>query len=438
MPQTVKISDVLVNEGDIVNQGQVLVKSDTTDWQNQITTDQHAQDSAKASLIQAQAAVGQAQSNVNQAKANLQTAQYALSMQTDVKAIQDNIDNTNSQFQQSKLMLQQALAQQDNGSISYWQQMINYYSTSPTYKDLKGNPMADGGLLGKYEQQMANLLADPAHAGAAVTTSVADIIAKQWAVQQAQDSLVNAQNTVATAQINVTVAQNKVTDAQTTLDTDKASLQEIDAPFKGLVTKLWRDSSGNILVKGDIVQRSDTLVEIADPNKFEANVLVTERDVTSVVIGGDASVSFDALPGLTFPAKITLIAPLATIQQGVVNYNITVELTSTTPATTAGSPAPSTIPVTLKDGFAAVVNIPVQKKDNILIVPSSAVSHQGQNYVVQVVVGTATETRVVKIGITDFQNTEIIEGLNQGDKVVLPAIPTASPTPGGIFGGGGG
>ena len=87
--QTVKISDVLVNEGDMVDQGQILVKSDTTDWQNQITADQHAQDAARAGLVQAQASVGQAQSSVNQAKANLQTAQYALSMQTDIKAILD-------------------------------------------------------------------------------------------------------------------------------------------------------------------------------------------------------------------------------------------------------------------------------------------------------------------------------------------------------------
>jgi hypothetical protein len=156
------------------------------------------------------------------------------------------------------------------------------------------------------------------------------------------------------------------------------------------------------------------------------------------VIGGDAIVSFDALPDLTFPAKITLIAPLATIQQGVVNYKVTVELTSTNPITASGSPAASPTPVVLKDGFAAVVNIPVQKKDNILILPSRAISHQGQNYVVQLVVGTGTEIHIVKIGITDFQNTEIIQGLNLGDKVVLPAIPTASPTPGGIFGPGGG
>ena len=62
-----------------------------------------------------------------------------------------------------------------------------------------------------------------------------------------------------------------------------------------------------------------------------ANILVTEHDVISVKIGDNATVSFNALTGTEFPAKITQIAPLATVQQGVVNYQVTVELTSLTP-----------------------------------------------------------------------------------------------------------
>lgn len=334
---TAKISEVNVVAGQMVDQGQVLIKADPKDWQDQITADQHNLDSAKAGLDSARASVDQAKANVIQAEANLQTAQYNLSMQKDVQAIQDNIDNTNIQLQQAKLMLQQSTAQQDTDSMNYWRQMINYYSNSPTYKDVNGKQMVDGGLLGKYEQQMENLLTDPAHAGAAVTTSVADITSKQLADQQAQANLVVAQNSITTAQNNVVIAQNKVDDSQRTLDDDKTTPQEIDAPFKGLITKLWTDSNGNVLSPGVIVQRNTTLVEIADPEKFIANILVTERDVMSVKLGGDATVSFDALSGLNFPAKITQIAPLATVQQGVVNYKVTVELTSTRPVLSTGN-----------------------------------------------------------------------------------------------------
>jgi hypothetical protein len=370
--------------------------------------------------------------------------------------------------------------------MSYWQQMITYYSISPTYKDINGKPMADGGLLGQLEKQMADLLADPAHSGSA--TSVADINAKQNAVTQAQASLVNAQNAVTSAkngvtsaQNNITLAQNKLDDAQSTLDDDKAAPQEIDAPIDGLITKIWTNSNGNTLSPGDIVARNIALVEIADPEKFIANILVTERDVMNVKIGGDAQVAFDALQNLNFPAKITQIAPLATVQQGVVNYKVTVELTSTRPVfstgtfqtstggTTSGTtprtlpsgitPNPSRTPgatptrtpgatpsgtlpagiaqqtINLKDGLSATVNIVIQEKDSVLMVPSRAISRQGRTTTVQVVKGTSTEAQTIQTGITDGTNTEVTSGLNEGDQVMIQSI-AATPRGGGLGGGG--
>jgi membrane fusion protein, macrolide-specific efflux system len=299
-------------------------------------------------------------------------------------------------------------------------------------------------VIGVYAQKMKDLTADPAHAG--VTSSVADIKAKIAAVKQAEDNLpvvqnsvlaaqynvvyaqngvVSAQNSLDTAQYNVVIARNNVDDVQRSLDDAKNSSQEIIAPIKGLITRVD-------VTEGSIVQRSAALIEIAEPDIFEANIMVTQRDVVSIKIGRDSIVAVDALPGFNYPARITRIAPLATIQQGVVNYQITVELTSTQPVSSAAD----TPQVDLKDGFSVVANIPVQKKDNILIVPTRTVSHQGQDYVVQVETAAAPQTRTVKIGISDFQNTEIIEGLNEGERVVLPEIPTAAPSSsGGMFGG---
>ena len=108
---------------------------------------------------------------------------------------------------------------------------------------------------------------------------------------------------------------------------------------------------------------------------------------------------------MNIPAKITQIAPLATVQQGVVNYQVTVELTSTTPQT-AGSPetvffirlhrrlqaissignSSDRLPrdrlllhlqlpvITLKDGLSVIVTIPIQSKTNVLMLPSRAIT----------------------------------------------------------------
>ena len=90
--------------------------------------------------------------------------------------------------------------------------------------------MADGGLLGQYEKQMADLLTDPANSGAA--SSVADIITLQIKVQQAQTGVEQAQKSIELAQANVVIAQNAVDDAQTSLNTEQDSLQVLPRRLK--------------------------------------------------------------------------------------------------------------------------------------------------------------------------------------------------------------
>ena len=101
----------------------------------------------------------------------------------------------------------------------------------------------------------------------------------------------------------------------------KSKSPTITAPFDGYIT--------SVKVKGgDEVFKGSVALTIADPNQFEADILVTENDIASVKLDGEATVSLDALSDLTFPAKITWIAPTATVSSGVVNYKVTVTLTS--------------------------------------------------------------------------------------------------------------
>ena len=286
-----RISDVLVKAGDTVKSGQVLVKADTSNWQDQLTQDQHNLDTTKSNLLQAQN--------------NLATDQMKLSQQSDVQAIQDKIDNANTQLQTAQAMRQQAMVSSSPNAydeVKYWNDAITQYQADIT----------------KYQKQMSDLLADPEHYLASQVNGAASSVS----------AIKNLQMQIEQDQSTITLRQNAVDDAQSTLDNDKSMPQEITAPFDGLITLV------NVN-QGDIVQRSANLIEIAQPDKFIANIMVTEMDVMSISIGKDATVSFDALNGLSFPAKITQIAPIATVQQGVVNYKVTVELTSSTPVSTS-------------------------------------------------------------------------------------------------------
>jgi multidrug efflux pump subunit AcrA (membrane-fusion protein) len=445
---TAKISEVDVLAGQSVKKDQVLVKADATDYQNQLVTDQHNLDSALAGVAQAQTNLAQAQLTLIQDQAALIKAQQALNSQQDVQNLQTQIDNANIQLQQAKLLLQQATATSDTAGIQYSRNQIIALSENSN----STNKTSDGGTIGILQKEMNNLLSDPAHAGASVVSSgangVAQIQTDVLAVQQAQAKIVTDQANITNTQNSVVLAQNKVEDSQTTLTNDKNSAQEIDAPFDGLITQVT-------VTSGSIVQRNATLIEIAQPDKFVANIMVTEHDVISVKIGDNASVALNALTGYGFPAKITQIAPLATVQQGVVNYQVAVELNSTTPqggptqrtSTPTATPAsgaaqrppasPTTTPgISLKDGLSVVVTIPIQAKNDILLVPTRAISRVGQNSTVQKISGTTVDTVIVQTGLSDSTNTEIVSGLNEGDQVVLRTSTTATNAPGG-FGGGG-
>jgi HlyD family secretion protein len=226
---------------------------------------------------------------------------------------------------------------------------------------------------------------------------------------------------------------------------------EITAPFDGFITKV------NVL-GGDEVTKGTVAVTLADPNKFEVDILVSEMDIYQVEVGGTATVQADAISRISLPAKVTHIAPTATIQSGVVNYKVTVEVESleavaqeqqTISGTAQGSPSGITSPagqespstnqtaaipqaIQLREGLTVTVSIIVAQRTDVLLVPNGAITTQGGQSYVQVISSTGTtEKRAIKTGITDYVKTEVTEGLSEGEQIVVPkgTTTTTSTTP---------
>ncbi len=432
------VQEVLVNTGDSVKEGQELAKLDTSVWGAQVktlskalTTAQRNLTSTESDLTKAQRDVSSKEMAVQQAQLDLKSAQNAVGEIAEVKEAQDAINSVQNNLNVAQANLQSSAAA--GMDTAYWRTLVS---------QLQATLAAD-------QKDLQDILS-----GTSITVSndvELQVAQAQLKVQQSQKALEDAQlavddaNTaVANAQLDVNDAQQAVTDAQSDLDEAKALSPVIKAPFAGFITKV--NVNG-----GDEIQKGTVAMQIADPNQFEANMLITEQDIASLTLGGDATVSLDAFSGLNFPAKITAIAPTATISQGVVNYQVTVDLTSLQPVSanqtataqtsstataysTQGVPATSgvsTVPsgtagnagssqnMPLKDGMSATVNIVVQQKVDILMIPNRAITRQGQNTTVQVVKGTTTETRTVKTGISDSTNTEITNGLSEGEQVLI-------------------
>jgi macrolide-specific efflux system membrane fusion protein len=79
---------------------------------------------------------------------------------------------------------------------------------------------------------------------------------------------------------------------------------------------------------------------------------------------------------------------------------------------------------------AAVIT--TEENANVLAVPNQAIRRRGNNQVVDVLVDGKPETRVIRTGSSDANNTEIVSGLQAGDLVILPGAvrtTTEQPTP---------
>jgi RND family efflux transporter MFP subunit len=260
------------------------------------------------------------------------------------------------------------------------------------------------------------------------------------------------------------LAEARVEDAQQALDEALNAGPEVTAPFGGVITQVNVEGGDDIL-KGTVA------VTIADPNRFEADILVSEMDIFQVKLGGDATVQIDALTSLTIPAKVTHISPTATIQSGVVNYYVKVELESlealmqqrqeAMPDISSGElPAPikqaieegrmtqeeaeamleqmqqaqaehqTTIEdFQLREGLTVTVSIIIEEATDVLLVPNGAITTQGRQTYVQVISADGSiENRAVTTGISNWQYTEVTDGLSESEQVVVPEGTTATTT----------
>lgn len=287
---------------------------------------------------------------------------------------------------------------------------------------------------------------------AAVTRAKASYQQAKQQVQQAKISLTKARNDLDTVQHpssigtapapavdanalklakqQVTLAGMGVTSANLSLSSASTSLKQaeddadkrtVTAPVGGLVTVL-NAQNGQSLSGGGSSSTSAAgsnsgstgAVEISDLGTLRARVQVNEVDLVSVKIGQKASVSFDALPDGDASGTVSSISPTGANTQGVVTYDVDVTLDS--------------IDARLRPSMSCTVDIVVETKASTLVVQSSALrtdSSTKQKYVLVVSGGNATRADVT-IGLVVGTDTEIVEGLTEGQTIVTSAATSST------------
>ena len=252
-------------------------------------------------------------------------------------------------------------------------------------------------------------------------------------------------------ELKVELAEAQLVDAENKLADLQADSPEVVAPFSGFITSVNVDG-------GDEIMTGTVAAQLADPDRFKVEILVSEMDIHDISVGDSATVTVDSLDDFALPATVTFISPTAIISSSVVNYSITVELASVEEAlqqiqaamqsrqasaageNQPGNQAASAIAdmyesIELKEGLTVAVSITTGQASNAVLVANGAVNFMGQQAYVEVLNDDGTtENRNVNVGISNWQYAEITSGLEVGEVVIVPEG-TASQTTG--FGTGG-
>lgn len=248
------------------------------------------------------------------------------------------------------------------------------------------------------EAQLDQLLEGPT-AGeiAAAEASVADAKASLDALQRGPTGtqLAIAEAQVAQAEIQLQQAQQNLEDAL------------LVAPFAGLITAVH-------VAPGELA--SGIVIEMVDMDSLEVVLGVDEVDVGLITVGQTAVVTLETWPDIDIDSEVTAIEPTAnTNSSGIVNFNVHLSLNQTD------------LPVLI--GMTANANLITANRDDVLLIPNAAITvdRDTDTYTVNVVErdaeGMTTTTEVeIEIGLSDNENSQVVDGLDEGDEVVLGSL----------------
>lgn len=458
-PSGGRVTEALVEEGQMVEAGQALARLDDTNARHQVAqaeislrlaelkleeltgeTDTVALDSAQAQVAQAKISLRQAElklatlespadaEDISVAQLNLLSAQESLetlqdgptaedieSAQIDLETAKQNLDQAKNRLWQTQVRRDSVAGSKRSSSseidsaeadvlvaeVSLDMAQGAYEKARLNYKQRTDGATDEQIATAKAQVAQAQVVLDNLLDGA----SDENLESAELSVEQARVSLASARvrfdDLIAGASDeDIESAQLGVEQARINLASAQEQLEDtvLKAPLAGTVTVVY-------IEVGEMAKALQPAVMLNDLAALEVNLNIDETDVAQVAIGQEARVSLDAFPGIEMAGVVTAIAPTANVASGIVLYPVTISL------------APTTLGV--RPGMTADVDITTSSQANALIVPLRAVHTEGDHAYVDRLAGDRSERVAVKLGIMTETEIEITSGLAEGDVVIV-------------------
>ncbi|EAK0951720.1 efflux RND transporter periplasmic adaptor subunit [Campylobacter lari] len=255
-----------------------------------------------------------------------------------------------------------------------------------------------------------------------------DIATKQYQREQklyakkatSLENLENLKNTFYALRANVADLKAQTTQLEISLKNAQKDLAytTITAPSKGEIINVAVEEGQTVNAN----QNTPSIVRLADLSEMEIRMQIAEADINKISVGKKVKFSILNEPDKKYEATISSIDPAnTTISDATSNTN----LNSNSSTSTSAVYYYARVFVKndnnfLRIGMSTENEIAIKTENNTLVIPTLAIKSDTKGYYVEILKANNISVKTpVKLGIKDSLNTQILDGINEGDLVII-------------------
>lgn len=168
---------------------------------------------------------------------------------------------------------------------------------------------------------------------------------------------------------------------------------------------------GSSVIESNTFNEGTTIATVADMGEMIFEGKVDESEVGKIKPGMDLILTVGAIDNDKFGARLEYIAPKGVKENGAIQFQIKakVELKNN---------------LFLRAGYSATADIVLARKDSVWCLPESVLQFDKEQPFVEIETAPQTfQKRVIKTGLSDGINIEVLDGLKPGEKIKDPVLP---------------
>jgi HlyD family secretion protein len=395
------LKQLLVKEGDRVQEGQIVAYMDNSNLQGQLT---------------------QARAQYAQQRANL------------AKRLNGNrpeeIDQAQAQFNEAQTRLQQLIRGNRPQEIDQAQAQLNKAQADLQLAedDLQRNlGLLKAGAISQQTVVQKRSARDAAQAAVRQARAALNLQYSGTRSEEIGQARMQVEQRAAALKLlkvgsrpeDIAVARAEVESARGALQTIQTQVNDtmIRAPFTGVVTKKYADPGSFVTptTAGSGIEGSASNSILTLASTYQVVAYLDEANLARVKVGQPVKITADSYPDRAFKGTVSQVAAQATTTSNVTSFEVKVSL----------EPAAQQL---LKVGTNTEVQFQVGQLQNSLMVPAAAIVRRKNGTGVYVMDQARKPVfKPIKIGVTIEEQTEVKSGLRKDDRVLLSFPPGMEP-----------